>query len=190
MATCREVITLALKKARQVTPGEDPTADMAEDALATLQSIYDEAVGGGWFGSLTDVLVSEDYEASENERVFNNTDTSLSITCPETVTDAFTGDERPPRDRSVVVIAGSTVEAFLYSAQRGAWDDLTDLALDDFAPLSDRSKDGLASLLAVRLGEEYGAEIGPAIKGAAAVFTSMISHKRDSQRQSVQANYF
>ena len=190
MATCRDVITLALKKARQVMPGEEPSADSAADALNTLQSIYDEAVGGGWFGSLTDVLTDEDYEAGENERVFNTSDATLNITCPETVTDDFSGDERAPYDRSLVVIVGATPAAYLYSSPRGSWDPLDSLALDDFAPLSERSKDGLASLLAVRLGEEYGAEIGPATKGAAAVFTSMISHKRDSQRQPVQANYF
>ena len=190
MATCRDVITLALKKARQIMPGETPSADSAADALNTLQSIYDEAVGGGWFGALTDVLTDEDYEAGENERVFNTSDATLNITCPETVTDDFSGDERAPYDRSLVVIVGATPAAYLYSSPRGSWDPLDSLALDDFAPLSERSLDGLASLLAVRLGEEYGAEIGPATKGAAAVFTSMISHKRDSQRQSVQASYF
>ena len=188
MATCREVITLALKKARQVMPGEEPSADSADDALNTLQSIYDEAVGGGWFGALTDVLTDADYEAGENERVFNTSDATLNITCPETVTDC--GDERAPYDRSLVVIVGATPAAYLYSSPRGSWDPLDSLSLDDFAPLSERSYDGLASLLAVRLGEEYGADIGPATKGAAAVFTSLISNKRDRQRQPVRATYF
>jgi len=190
MATCREVITLALKKARQVMPGEEPSADSADDALNTLQSIYDEAVGGGWFGALTDVVVDEAYTAGENERIGNDVDDPVAITLPETLTDSDSGETRRPYDRSLVVIVGGTPGSYLYSAQRGSWDRLSSLTLDDFAPLSERSSDGLASLLCVRLGEEYGAVIGPATKGAAAVFSSIISNKRDSQRQSVQATYF
>lgn len=192
--TVREVCTSALRKARQVRVGGTPAAEETEAAKATLQSIYHEAIGKGWFGRLTDVSLTDStaYEAKENERIFNNTplDEDITITLPETIDDDVTGQTRPPRDYSLVVVVGDTERAFLFSSRLGAWQDLTALTLNTAAPLADRSFDGLASLLALRIAGDYGADVSAATTVAAANFLSLITHKADRERAETAVDYF
>lgn len=194
MATCRQIITTALRKARQIGAGDNPSAEDAATALPNLQSFYDELIGLGKLGVLTDVLVTAAYTAGENQRISNTTTTPWTITLPLTVTDRYTNLVRPVRDRTLVVVAGTTAGAtpgnYLFSAQRGAWDRMSNLSLDDYAPLSERAQDGLASIMAMRLIEEYGGQPTVVLQRQSASFLSMLSHKRDSQRVETRADYF
>jgi hypothetical protein len=181
--TVREVCTTALQKGKFVRLGGTPSHEEIEAARKALQSIYHEAIGRGWFGRLTDVSLTTDaaYTAKEGERIFNNApgDVDITITLPETVEDECTGEDRPPKDYSLVVVVNDAERSFLYSARTGQWQDLTSLALTTEAPLADRSFDGLASYLATRL--PY-SQIGPAEQLSAANFLSLISHKADRAR--------
>lgn len=192
--TVREVCTSALRKARQVRIGGTPAAEEMEAAKATLQSMYHEAIGNGWFGRLIDVSLTDAtaYEAGENERIYNNAagDPEITITLPETIDDTVTGETRPVRDYSVVEVVGATNRAFLYSARLGAWQDLTNLTLNSEAPLADRSFDGLSSLLALRIAGDYGADVSAATAMSAASFLSLITHKADRARAETPVDYF
>lgn len=190
MATCRQVITRALEKIRVRAVGDAPSAEEAAGALQTLQSLYDELIAIGAFGRLTEVLVDDAYTAGENERIYNTSGSPVTITLPETIQDDDTGLDRPPRDRCVVVIASDPIKAHLYSAPLGEWQELTSLALEDVAPLSERSFDGLSSLLAVALSEENLKPVGPVLQARAQAFRSMIVTRFDSPRTSPDVEYF
>lgn len=191
MATCRDVITTALRKLKVVYPGRSPSADEASDCLESLQSWYDEMIAAGGFGRLTDVRIADDYEAGENERIFNADDSPYSVSLPETISDGYAeGGYRPPYDRSVVVVAGSTEQAYIYNAPTGSWQALKALTLDSDAPLASRGSDGLASVLAIRVADQFGKQVSNVTAISAARFLTSLSYKLDSAYRPVEATYY
>lgn len=196
MASCREVITRAYRKLNAVALGDDLPAEEAESGLVALQSIYDELVLEGVFGRVIPTRVSESAEAEENTRIFNTTGSSITITLPEEVSEDETssgltlddGGERPPRDFTVVSIAGGG--NYLYSQPRGAWDAINSLTLDSFAPLSERGADGLACLLAVTVADDVPAAPSALTVQRALSFRSRLSVRTGVERAPVQAEYF
>jgi len=195
MTTCRELITAAYRKARVRGRGDVLDAEEAQDGLVTLQSFYDELVSEGMFGRLTDVIITADYEANEQERVFN-TDLDdggelFDVTLPREVDDDETADgARPPRDLSLIVVAGASTQNFVYSSPLGGWDTLTGLALETEAPLGERGADALACLFAAFIAEENGKTIGPVTASRAMAFRSRLSHRASAPRVPTQAEYF
>lgn len=189
MATCLEIIERAHVRAGIRARGDTPSAEETADALLSLQSLYDEMIGLGVFGRLTEVIIEAAYEAGENERIYNTSGGALSVTLPQTVSDEFTGETRPPRDRSVVVIAEDPEEAHIYEAPLGAWKAMKGLAATDYAPLSVRSAEGLACALAARLCEENGRQPGQMMAATAAAFRSQIARRGDSPRVDTYAEY-
>lgn len=203
MANCREVITMALRKLNAIARGDDASAEEAVDSLVSLQSLYDELVLGGMFGRVIPARVAASATAEENTRIFNTTDGSITVTLPEEIDEGSDdygrerapsgltlddGGVRPPRDFSVVSIAGGGT--YLYSQPRGVWDALTSLTLDSFAPLSERSADGLACLLAVSIADDVPAQV-PAITASRALgFRSRVANRFGVERAPVQADYF
>lgn len=190
MATCREVIDRAYLKAKVRARGDTASAEETADAMISLQAIYDEMIGLSVFGRLTEVIIEAAYEAGENERIYNTTGGALTVTLPQTVVDSFTGETRPPKDRAIVVVVEDPAEAYLYEAPLGSWVALTALVEATYAPLSVRSLDGLASVLAVRLMEENGVEPGPVLANSSNVFRSMIARRADSPRETTLAEFF
>lgn len=188
MKTCLEVVTKALVKLSQVAVGGDVDNDEAQVGMDALQSIYDEFVGSAVLGVLTDVLIDADYEAGENERI-QSTGGPFTVTLPTTIVDDQTGDTRAPRDLAVVVKADTGI-ASVYSAPSAAWQTLSGLDLTSDAPMSERSFDGLASLLAVRLAADFPSQITPTIALAASRFLNMVMMKLASARRETQTDYF
>lgn len=187
MATCAEIIAAAYRKPNVSPIGEDPGPEEAAEALPILQSIYDEWVADGAFGPLTDVIAEANYEAAENERV---TPGAYTITRPTTVEDEDTGEDRPPRDKAIIQVTGTSGTTHVYSAPRGEWVRISSLAMTDYAPFSERSRDGLASLLAVRLCENMGREPGPITQAAARRFAGLVLSNNDSARVPGQAEFY
>ena len=123
MATCNDIIRLAMGRIRQLRAGEIPTGQEAADGLLFLQSMYDQWTAAGLFGRLNDVIVTATYIAMEQDRIIN--DTGQAITLPLTITPSSFSDTswnwpdqrtwanmatattRPPRDLSMVEIIGS-----------------------------------------------------------------------------------
>ena len=159
MTTCRDIITTALRKARQIASGETPSDDEAADGMAVMQGMYLGMVDGATFGQFTDVIPTEDYEALEGDRVRN--DDAFTITIPTTYEDSD-GIDRTPRDLSIIEVwTGSARQISVYDATVGAWLRLDSLTLDAVAPFATRNPDGLACALSMYLAEEYGAQVGP-----------------------------
>lgn len=191
MATVRDVITAALRKPGVLGAGDTAAAEDAADALPVLQSMYLEWVASGAFGRLTDVLKEADYTAKEQERV--RKDAACTVSLPDTITDAGTGEARAPRDLSLVVVtypAAGTVEHHLYDAFLGDWVRLDGLDLDATAPLSGRGLDGLVSCLARRVAEDHGRSVGPVTMRSAALFESALSSRFSSERRETEVDYF
>ena len=166
MLTMRQLCIRALRKARVVSEGR-PTAEDYDFqvAMETVLSMYAAFIANGRFGPTTDVIVTADYTAGENERVVNNSESDVTITLPATIEDDSTGTTvtRPPEDRSFVLVSGPDPQAYLYDADLAEWVTLGDLTADSNAPLSGRFAAHLISILAGQLCDEYGSEIGPVL---------------------------
>lgn len=211
VTTCHDIIKRGLRKIGALASGDDIPASEAQEALAALQSIIMECVGIGTFGRLSDVRVTADYTAREWDRIFPTTGVTITLptvisnreNCP-TVYNAgawfqlnsccgywdygfpYQTGERPPRDRSVVVV----VDTFAYCAEKTGWFQISGLALETPWPLASYLEDGFAALLAERMADEYGQVLGAGSVRAAAQCRMMLSHKYDSSGAPVVAEYF
>jgi len=150
--TLEALIRRAYRLAGHLKLDDEPSNVEFDNALeAVQQAVYEVLVQ---YNRLTPVIVTSDYEAGENEHIFNGVDVNATITLPETVEDAATGEDRPPRNGAMVEIAGATHQAYVYVAHFGAWKRLQGLALSDDNPLGPAHDNDLAALLAVRLATE------------------------------------
>lgn len=188
MSTCLEVITDAFADLDVRGRGDTLEPDEAARGLRSLQSLYAEAVGFGFFGRQTETTISDAYTAKENERIYDEGATASTVTLPATITEC--GDTRPPRDLSIVTIAGDQPQIFLFSGWRGVWDTLTGLALSDYAPLSERSHDGLVALLSVRIASQNRKTLAQPTGELAMAFRSLIGRRADGPRITTQAEFY
>lgn len=195
MATCLDIITAGYRKARVRGRGDVLDAEEAADGLVTLQSFYDELVNEAVFGHVTDIVINADYDANEQERVFNvdldDGGEQFEITLPREVDDCTVKDGvRTPRDLALIVIAGDPTQNWLYSAPLGDWVLLNSLTLTTPAPLSERGADALACMFAAFIAEENGKATGPVTSARALAFRSRLTHRPSAQRVATQAEYF
>jgi hypothetical protein len=86
----------------------------------------------------------------------------------------------PPHDCMVVVISdaftGITAD-FIYDGHIKKWQSIYDLEIDSQAPLSWRDENGLASLLATTLADQFGGQLSETTVSAARVFQSGLIHR-------------
>lgn len=145
--TVRDTITRAIGMTGARPLGDTPDAAETAAALTAFQSMLLALPRP----ALTEVLISANYTAGENERI---TDTSgaATVTRPSTVTDATTGLVRPPMDGAIVEVASATTPTrHIFSAELKTWMSFGALALDDAQPFGPTMDEGLAAMLAVRL---------------------------------------
>lgn len=189
MPTCQDIITRALRKARVYAAGETPSADDMQDGLDELQNLYEQWGANGMFGRLTDVLTADDYEAGPNERI-TVTD-SATITIPTEIDRDDSDEDASPYDTAfveIIDVGSATVTRYLYES--GAWVEISDLGLDDEAPLAGKGRGGLASCLALAIAEEYGNQVSAAVMRQAASFKTGLSLKLGSDAQRTAPDYF
>lgn len=195
--TCRAIVNGALRKIGKLAGGREPRVQDSSDALEALRGLYRQLITFGAFGRLRDVTpTGAAYTAGENERVFRNSDATLSIDLPELVRrdqpcgplpydeeDAYYPDGvvdnamRPPRDCSVVAISDAfTAQTlhYIYDGQQKLWTPIDSLTLEDVAPLAARDPEGLKSLLATQIVDEFGGQLGEMTARAAAFFQSSL----------------
>ena len=187
MPTCRDIITRALRKAKVYAAGETPSADDINDGLDELKNLYEQWGSNGMFGRLADVLADDDYEASPNERI-TATDSAV-ITIPTVFEDG--GEDYPPYDTAFIEVVDTvavTVQRYIY--ENGAWVELSNLSLDDEAPLAGKGQGGLSACLAVAYAEEFGATVGPGVQRQAASFTTGLGMKYGSDSYCTKPSYF
>lgn len=187
MPTCADIITRALRKARVYSAGETPSADDMADGLDELQNLYEQWGSNGMFGRLADVAVDDDYEAAPNERI--TASGSGVITIPTSL--EIEGEDVPPFDTAfieVVDTVAATVTRYLY--ERGAWVEISGLALTDEAPLASKGRGGLSACLALAYAEEFGASVGPGVARQAASFKTGLAMKYGSDALRSTPDYF
>lgn len=179
--TCRTTVTRALRKLGVLRSSGEPTAADAASGLASLQSFYMECISGGAFGRVFNVPISAagTVTAGGNQHINILTADEVDVDLPATVPMYHWDTWRPcrdygwglnvplgndtgenvPRDKSVVSVTtqyGETRATYVYDSPIQRWLRIDSLDLNDEAPLSARSPDGLAALLAVRMADEFG----------------------------------
>jgi len=179
--TARAIINLALKKLGVLRAGGEASAADAADALSALLSFYSEKIEGGAFGRVCMIPVLKPGELTAGSNMHLNvlTDEEVNIELPATVPYGYWrtwmrgrdygwglniplgGDtgQNVPRDKSVVRITdqfGPGRATYVYDAPVQRWMRVDLLSLTDEAPLSARNPDGLASVLATRIVDQFG----------------------------------
>lgn len=182
--TCRDTATLALKKLGVLRAGGEPQAADGADALSSLQSFYMECISQGTFGRVYNVQMSSagTITPGGNQHINVLTEDAVSIDLPSSLPANCWDNWRPerdygwglnipfaadpnivvPRDKSVVMVTdqyGDSRATYLYDGTVQRWLRVDVLTDNDEAPLSARSPDGLASVLAVRMTDQFGAEM-------------------------------
>lgn len=169
--TVQDIIRRALRRINYLKLDDEPTPSEFDTGVVALQSVYLDLIEFG--ADLTDVVVTADYSANENERIFNTSGSAVVITPPTTVEDfdvdvSVNADHlRPPRDMSVIAIAEAVPEVHVYDASQGAWVSVYGLSLTSTAPWSNIWSSGLTALLGVAMAEELGVNIPGSVAGAA-----------------------
>jgi len=180
MATCSALINRALRKLGVLGAGRDARTNDAQDALDVLRGLYTAWIASGAFGRLSDVVVEGDFTAGENQRIVRPIGVTAEITLPDFVPmysdplpynlerdqyagqyENVEGNNRPPKDGSVVVIADQetgTIVNWIYDGTIKLWRSIDELTLIDAAPLSMADPDGLAAALAIECADQFGKE--------------------------------
>lgn len=182
--TSRDLIQRAFIKLGTVRANGNLTTEDAASGLASLQSLYAEWVTQGTFGRIQNINISTAQTATAglNQHINVTTDEAVTVELPATVAFDYWWTWRPcrdygwgknvpvgsdtnnrmPRDKSVVMVSdqfGPGRATYVYDGTIQRWMRVDDFGLNDEAPLSARGADGLASVLATRLAEEYGVEL-------------------------------
>ena len=187
--SARDVVTLAFRKLGVIRAGGEPRAADAADALASLISQYQEWVSQGTFGRVESINISNDgtnpVTAGLNQHINVTTDDSVTVDLPATVSYDYWWTWQPcrdygwgknipvgadatnnvPRDLSVIVVTRASTNApatYIYDGSIQRWMRVEGLTMTDEAPLSARGLDGLASVLAVRLIDQFGDSLASA----------------------------
>lgn len=151
MTTVRDTLTRAIRMTGARPLGDDPEAAELDVGLDALQAMLDSLVALG--GPLTDVLISANYTAGENERITKTAGTE-TVTRPTTVIDSKTGASRAPRNGAVIEVCGTSPTTHVYCAQLASWMPIKALTLDSDQPFGPEHDEGLAAMVAVRVGPD------------------------------------
>jgi hypothetical protein len=195
MTTVLDVIKRARRKLKVYDRAEELDTLDAEEGLESFKDFLKGLVATGALGKLTPVIISADYTAGENERIVNTSATPWVITLPQVIeadlTDPDSEDEdRPPRERAIVEIAGDNPVTWIYEARLGGWVSIQDLELTSEAPLSAAFGDELICRFALQIADENSAEPGPVTIASARRFMRAITASNDAPRPIGQTNYF
>jgi hypothetical protein len=190
MATCRDIITYAMRQAKILGIGASPKTAEATEGMIALQSLYDQWRTGGMFGTLEDVYLDGDDIAEEGKRYF--VPTGYTLTAPTSIYLDGNEEIRQPRDLSLyeALTQAGTQTAKVYD--RTAWVSVLGLAQGDTAPLSSRNAHGLAACLAVSspFVAIFGAEPSPQVMNAARQFTRSLMGKQGSTQNTTPGTYY
>jgi hypothetical protein len=171
MATCSDIIARALRMARIVAKGDEPTAEEESDGMEALLSIY-QRLAHSALSTDVERYETADYEPEEGERVY----CTQTVTLPTTIDD---GEVRRPYDLAAIqYLDENTSSAWrTYISDKGTWTRIDNLTEASDAPFADRDQDGLAALLASEIAEEYGKQVTPLVMRRAGRFQSLIQPK-------------
>lgn len=181
MHTTREIGQLALRKLGLLRAGGTASDAEIQDCLEALSSLYMQWIDGGAFGRVRNVPIarSGSMTTGVNQHLNVLTEDAVDLSLPSIVPYDYWDTYMPsrdygwglnvpfggndgqnvPPDKSVILITdqfGSGRATYVYDGTVQRWMSVSDLTLDDEAPLSARNLDGLASVLAVRVVDQFG----------------------------------
>ncbi len=184
MTTCRAILTQALRALSALGVGDEPSTDELGAGMDVLGELMLDLHNAR--GPLTDIDVTANHIAAEDQRVRIQAGDTVSVTLPNSVPvynlpDPYdygftldvilppvgsTGEAdgvnfRQPRDGTRIEIVGTTQALFFYRADLNAWMDAVNLGLDGEVPLNARYTSALAALTAERLIEAWPARYMP-----------------------------
>jgi hypothetical protein len=143
----QDTLTRAIRMTGGRALNDTPSAAEMAEALAEFQNMVlslPRVV-------LTEVVVSANYTANENERITDTSGTAV-ITKPTVIVDSRSGLNRPPHNGSVVEIANAaTPLRFIYITELGSWMQTSQLALSGAQPFGPEHEQGLAAMIAARI---------------------------------------
>jgi hypothetical protein len=193
MPTCREIITSGYRMAGVKDAAASLSALDGQVGMELLQEIYLEMLAKGLFGRMADVRITANYTAEEQDRIFVDTADAVSVTIPDTIEDAETGEDRSPKDYAVVTVTdgqSDSRELYLFDRVYGAWTRIDQLTLDDYAPLSGRFPSGLRAHVALKRAAEDGFQVSPVLARQAAMMNLALASRYDSPASAISNNYF
>jgi hypothetical protein len=174
MATCLAICNRALRLARIVAIGDEPSSSELDEAMTVLRSFY-QRLADTALRPDSEVYETEDYTADEGERIY----CTGTVTLPDLIED---GSERRVKDLASVQYKDETEDAWqTWISDKGDWVRIDDLEESDTAPLSDRNMDGLSCLVAMEVAGTFGslADIDPITVKKAARFQSQMQPRND-----------
>lgn len=146
MTTLRDTLTRAIRMSRARALGDTPAAEELDAALEEAQGMFLTLP----VRTLTDVLIDDDYEAGENERI-TYTSGSPTVTYPTTITDDD-GSERTPQNGAIVEVAGSSGSTRkIYIAELKTWMPLTGLTHNSDQPFGPTHDLDVAAMICARI---------------------------------------
>ncbi|MEO1908793.1 MAG: hypothetical protein ABGX08_17400 [Citromicrobium sp.] len=188
MATCRDIVTRALRLSGVIRLSAMPTASEADYGMEGLQSLFSEFVNAEAFGEMTDKRATADYTAGENERI--TASAGVTVTLPTTIEDEDADDGiRTPHDLAMIeVLQDGVRSAKVYD--RDGWVELLGLSLGNTCPLAHRGEHGLAALLALETMGPFAANVSQADIMAARRFKGQLLYRGQGKGRSLAAVYY
>lgn len=145
--TVGDTIARAIRMTGARGLGQSVSADETAEALAVFQNMLISLPRT----ILTDVLITANYTAGENERI-TMSGGAFTVTKPSTVTDTKTGATRAPRNGAIIEIADATTpQRWIYITELAGWQQVHSLTLTSVQPFGPEHEEGLAAMLAMRL---------------------------------------
>lgn len=153
MPTCQEIIRSAYRRSGILAAGVNMNASQSSLGLEHLRGLYQNLISGGMFGRAKDYFLTDlTYEAKEGQRVFKQNPAS-AVTLPVSLRNDC-GGLRQPRDGAFVTIVDPVLgipSQNIYDRTIGQWVELSELGLQDPAPLCGRYQDHITNMLAVKM---------------------------------------
>lgn len=173
--TINDIIHRALRMLTGLGPTRTISAPQASQGLIAFQDMILTMPGISVGGSWSEVIISADYVAGEDQRIIKTLGTE-TVTLPNLIyTDTGLGvptadvysscEMRGPADGTRVQVVDRTTglsEFHIWRADRAHWVTIQDLILSDESPFGAQMDAFLPAMLAVELQPEYGAELQPA----------------------------
>lgn len=144
MTTMRVILGRSARMARAMQLGETPSSEELTAMLEDAQGFFLTHP----IRKLTDVLITADYDAEENERI-TWTSGSPTVTYPTTIDD--NGTDRTPQNGAIVETSGTSGSTRkIYIAELKTWMTLTGLTADSEQPFGPSHDADVAAMLAAR----------------------------------------
>lgn len=213
--TCTQILVGAARKLGVLAIGRSLTAPQGESGMEMLQSLYLELVGQGVFGRMIDTLVTDSsYDAHENERVICDRTVTTVVNLPSEISAEWIPNQgyiggpfdygwsnsasstwpRAPHDNAIIQIAdqnnADNGETHVYDAPRASWVEITALALNSTAPLSERYGEALKALMAEKWAPDFNVAPPPTLAAQVATAKSLLSHRYDRNARAAVGCYF